>query len=157
MIQLNDEYLKSLKIIRLGLLIFIFIGSILAYDMILTIIVSDRYRLFELNYLFLILFFMCLFCYYIITYKIGDCYIKRNTNRLILVLQILIFIINLRFIYVSKNYIFDTYEEVIKDDYRYGVMYQNIGLVVSYISFMIEYFLIKSFIKKLLIFIKITK
>lgn len=157
MSHLNDEYLKSLKVIRLILLIFVLGGSIFAYDMTLTVMVSDRYHLFELNYFFLTIFFMFLICYHVITYKIVDYYTKKRINKFTLTLLTLVLIINLRFIYLSGNYVFDTYEEVIKDDYRYGAMYQNIGLAVSYVSFIIEYFLIELFIKKLLIFIKIKR
>jgi len=68
--------------------------------------------------------------------------------------SVIVFIINTWNLSLLGNSIFDTYEQIIEFDFRYGIMYQNIFIIESYISVMVEYTLIKLYIKTILSRIK---
>ena len=132
----------------------LYIGSVFAYEMALTAISPTRYTLFDMNYAFLILFIICLSGVYLLTYKIGDFIPQKRKSRALMFFSVIVFIINTWNLSLLGNSIFDTYEQIIEFDFRYGIMYQNIFIIESYISVMVEYTLIKLYIKTILSRIK---
>jgi|GEM_PF-3336968 hypothetical protein len=145
--KINDEnemeIREALIVIRGILKVFIFFSSFFAIEMIYTILFSERYYLFKVNYVFVVIFLLSLIAISVITIYLNDLLVYqvkyKILSKIIWVIVLVLLVLNLIMYFKGIDSSIQSHSAYTKIYGKYDLGDQLMSVSVDYMFIVFEY------------------